>query len=370
MILLGDSGVGKTAIIKRYYDDKFEVNSELTYNAHYLEKEVIIDEENVCLELWDTAGQEDFRSLTKIFVKNSKIIVLVYDVTSLITYENLNYWYEFIQKEIGPSTILGVIGNKTDLIFEENYDEEISPAKGKEFANKIGAEFAQASAKESAKEIISLFTTLISKYLDVKQYDPDYKNTIRLITLNENLNNKSGCCLGKSQKTIIIKMVFLGNTGVGKTSIIKGIEGNNNIKNLTHTQTANIKKIYYNKHGQNITVELKDTNWEEYTKDNLENDVRNYKVFFLVFDIHKKNTLYSLKKILKFLYKNKKAYYLLGYNKDSIENKISDFDFENEAQNFATKYSCDYEYVTIDDIYKVKAIILDYIKNYLVNYSL
>ena len=90
LILLGDMGVGKSSIIQRFSDDIFDQNIELTYNSNYIEKEVTIRGQNIILELWDTAGQEQFRSITQIFVKNSRIIILVYDVCSKKSFESLN----------------------------------------------------------------------------------------------------------------------------------------------------------------------------------------------------------------------------------------------------------------------------------------
>ena len=263
LILLGDSGVGKSSILQRYYEDIFDSKIEVTNNAHFLEKEVTINEENVVLELWDTVGQEEYRSLTQIFVKNSKIVIFVYDVTSLKSFESLNFWYDHVKNDIGKSTVLGVVGSKTDLIFEDNYSEEVSPEKGKEFAMKIGANFSLVSAKESCKEIVSLFNELASKYLNIMDLDLSTNTTIRLETREKNTEKKKECCFGKSKKTILLKMIFLGCKGVGKTSIIKAIQGNNNVKFIPHTKASYTEKIYYNKHGQDITVELKELLQEE-----------------------------------------------------------------------------------------------------------
>lgn len=364
MILLGDSGVGKTAIIQRYYEDKFDANLKLTYNAHYLEKELEINGQKVTLELWDTAGQEEYHALTQIFVKNAKIILLVYNITSLKSFENLSYWYDFIKKEIGINTVLGLAGNKTDLIFEENYNEEVNAEKGRELAKKIGATFSLVSAKESLKEIMNLFTELISKYLDIRDFDPDNESTIRLESLSQN-SSKSGCCSGSKKKVFTLKMIFLGCKGVGKTSIIKGLKGNTDVKNLSHTKASNTEKINYNKHGQDIIVELKDTNWEQYYVDNLASDIKHYKVFFLVYDIYKKDTLYALKDLMKNLDKNKNKIYLLGYINESKANANNEFDFREEGEKMAKKYGCEYDSVSIEDIYKVKSIILENIRHYL-----
>ena len=367
LILLGDSGVGKSSILQRYYEDVFDSKIEVTNNAHFLEKEVTINEENVVLELWDTVGQEEYRSLTQIFVKNSKIVIFVYDVTSLKSFESLNFWYDYVKNDIGKSTVLGVVGSKTDLIFEDNYSEEVSPEKGKEFAMKIGANFSLVSAKESCKEIVSLFNELASKYLNIMDLDLSTNTTIRLETREKNTEKKKECCLGKSKKTILLKIIFLGCKGVGKTSIIKAIQGNNNVKFIPHTKASYTEKIHYNKHGQEITVELKDTNWEVYCNGNLELEINNYNVIFLVFNLNKKETFDPLKDLLKKIDTSKHRIYLLAYNKESFGggvSNISEVDYGKELQKFILDYNLEYEYITIDDIYKLKAIILDNIRYY------
>ena len=210
LIILGDSGVGKSSIIQRYYSDSFNENLQITLKANFLEKEIIINNQKINLELWDTAGQEKYRSLTQIFVKNSKIIIFAYSVTSLKSFESLNFWYEFVQKEIRQNTILGLAGNKTDLIFENNYEEEVSEEKGKEFADKIGASFALVSAKESSKEIISLINELILNYLYNRESNSiDLNTTIRLDLNNEDLQ-KENCCFGNNKKLLSLKVIFLG----------------------------------------------------------------------------------------------------------------------------------------------------------------
>jgi small GTP-binding protein len=198
VVLLGDAGVGKTAIIRRYYEGKFSEILESTYNASFIEKTVQIEKKKLVLELWDTVGQEAYRSLTKIFTKNSKIIILVYDVTSMETFNSLNYWYDYISKEAEGNVILGVAGNKTDLILEEGHKEEVSQEEGKNFAEKINASFALISAKESDQEIKKLFNELISRYLGVKNFNLQSKDTIKINNnSNNDENNKSKCCSSK-----------------------------------------------------------------------------------------------------------------------------------------------------------------------------
>ena len=198
LILLGETGVGKTAIIQRYNENIFNNDINSTSNIGFIKKEVTINDQKVILELWDTVGQEQFRSVTQMFIKKSQIIVLVYEVTKIKTFESLDYWYDFIKNEFDEKVVLGLAGNKTDLIFEDGFDEEVFPEKGGLYSEKIGAHFSLVSAKESGKEINDLINELISKYLLL--YGTDLASSYSNIKLDENTNkqnNKNGCCGGK-----------------------------------------------------------------------------------------------------------------------------------------------------------------------------
>ena len=369
LILLGDSGVGKTAILRRYYEDKFSPFLNATTSANFLEKDLNINDQKIILELWDTAGQEEYRSLTKVFVKNAKIIILVYNVTCLESFNSLNLWYDFIKKEIGNEFVLGLAGNKTDLIFENDFDEEVSPEKGKEFAQKIGASFSLISAKESSNEIKALFNELLMKYLNNKEDITSLSSTIKLSEHssvdNDIMIRKNECCLGKNKKSLNLNMVFIGCNGVGKTSIIKTLKGNNDIHNLPHTKKNYNENIQYTKHGTNITVFLKDTNGNDYTEIDLENDIKTNKIFFFVFDINKIRTLYEMEKYLKKIDINKNKVYLLAYNNTSKGEYRSESECLGDIESFAKKYECEYEFISIEDIYKLKALIIDIIGKYL-----
>jgi small GTP-binding protein len=367
LILLGDVGVGKSSIIQRYNENKFKEGSSSTLNSYFIEKEVKIQEEDIILELWDTAGQEQFRSITKIFVKNSKVILLVYDVTSRKSFESVTYWHDYIIKELGPNIILGLAANKIDLIAEDDYEGNINPEEGIEYASKIGATFAQVSAKESSKEIVNLINKLLIRYLESKDNNPSILNsTIKLDdrTNVTEVDKSNECCSGKKKNTIKLKTIFLGDDGVGKTAIIKAIKGKENFSNLAHTKKEYIEDIYYKKMGRRINVELKEINVNEFENHNSDINNEEYKLIFLVFDINRKETLFDLNNfVIKLGLKNK--IYLLGYNKQINGDQNTEFNYDEEAELFAKKYGCEYEYITIEDIYKIKAIIIDNIGKYL-----
>ena len=366
LILLGDSFVGKSSIIQRYCENTFDENEESTISSYFTEKDVKIKGQNIIVELWDTAGQEQFRSISKIFVKNSKIILLVYDVTSKKSFESLNYWYDFITKELGSNFILGLIGNKTDLIFDNNYDDGVSPKQGEEYASKIGATFILISAKKSGTQIEELINELLSKYLDSKENDIVTASTIKLDerSFSKEINKKKNCCAGKEDSPREIEAIFLGCNGVGKTTIIKALKGRKDIYDLAHTKKEYKEYLTYSKKDQFTTVKLREISADEFNNHYSESHNRRYKFFFLVFDYSRKDTLLNLKNFIKKIDKDNKIY-LLGYNSDISDNKIGEYFFDDEAAKFAKKYGIEYEYITLEDIYKVKAIIIENVKLYL-----
>ena len=147
IILLGDSAVGKTSIIGRYINNTFKENYSCTIQAEKKMK-IINEDENTSLRLniWDTMGQEKYRSLTKNFIEGSNIVIFVYDITREDTNLELEYWVNLTREILNDKEVIfGVAGNKNDLLnnIKFNYEE------GLEFAEKINASFSETSAKEN-----------------------------------------------------------------------------------------------------------------------------------------------------------------------------------------------------------------------------
>ena len=135
--MIGDAGVGKTSIVARYIENDFNPESKSTIGANYSKSELIFNNHKVILDIWDTAGQEKFRSMGRHFYKNSNIIVMVYDVTKIDTFEDIkNYWYDDVKENGEKYKVLGLVGNKIDLYDVEGVDE-IDEKIIKEFTDKI-----------------------------------------------------------------------------------------------------------------------------------------------------------------------------------------------------------------------------------------
>ena len=180
VVLVGDTGVGKTSIIDRYVKNEFYDEVESTISSTYSYKIIDYKEYNksISFDIWDTAGQEVYRSLAQNFFLNASIGILVYDIKRKKSFESIQkYWYEELKNKGDENIIFGIAGNKCDLFQEEGVPEE----KVKEFANEIGAVFELTSCKESIG-IDELFEKLGKKYLE--------KNNL-IDNVNEN-NKKAG----------------------------------------------------------------------------------------------------------------------------------------------------------------------------------
>ena len=189
VVLLGDSGVGKTCIISRYISGTFDENSATTNGASYCSKNVNYEKlgKNLLLDIWDTAGQEKYKALTKFFYKDAAVCILVYDITRKETFDNLkNFWYSQLKENSGSNVVLGVAGNKCDL-YES---EEVKESEARQFAEEIGAIFELTSAQNNTG-INELFFEVGNKYLDPNfkpskdEDNPDNKDDKKKIVLKK-----------------------------------------------------------------------------------------------------------------------------------------------------------------------------------------
>ena len=142
LILLGDENVGKTSIINRFKKDEYTGDYEPTLGLDFQTKTILIDNINVKLLLYDTAGQEKFRSLIPLYIKEAKIIFLIYDITNYDSFLNIEKWQSTLKDLNKGDEIFFMIGNKIDLDDERKVKEE----EAKFFADSHGYFFAEVSA--------------------------------------------------------------------------------------------------------------------------------------------------------------------------------------------------------------------------------
>ena len=168
VVLLGETGVGKTSIISQFTTHTFDPHRETSLSAQFISKTVYFQDigQSIKFDIWDTVGQEKYRSLAKIFYKDAKVIIFVYDITRPETFEGLkNYWYDETKNNTDGEPILAVVANKIDLYT----NSKVSNNDGKAFADQIGAIFQTTSAL-SDSGISTLFDNVGKKYL-IPGYD-------------------------------------------------------------------------------------------------------------------------------------------------------------------------------------------------------
>ena len=188
VILLGDSSVGKTCVLLRYCDKTFQEAHLSTIGLDYRLKTMTLENgKNIKLQIWDTAGQDRFRAITKNYYKGANGIILIYDVTNLQTYENVKNWINQIREEANPNVVIYLAGNKVDV------NEELRVVKteeGQKIADEYNLTFYETSAK-SGININEIFEDLVKKVDEIysKLEVPKKQIKNKLYT-----GKKKGCC--------------------------------------------------------------------------------------------------------------------------------------------------------------------------------
>ena len=376
MILLGESGVGKTSIIKRVMDEDFNENESCSLTMTYSLKEIVKNHKNIKLNIWDTIGQEQYRSIAKLFLNDTKIVILVYSIIVEKTFKELEFWYNLCIENLGPNIVFGVIGNKVDLFLEQ----KVSENEGKEFADKHNALFGLFSAKDIGyKEQINMFVNeLVKRYLEKE--DPTFRdneednNKIKLNPENHNnteVKGGNGCCSGGKKKTKqkkyesilknnngFITSVFLGDEGVGKTSLIKRIMGEEFDQNELHTDDIKENLYNYNNNSMKLKFKIFDINNDNKTSNKANNAMAISDIYFLVYNIKNKQSLDNIEnwieniKTSKKESKNKNKYQLviignkndkenesnLNENEEGIIKEAKNGEFIEEGKQLSKKY--------------------------------
>ncbi|XP_061770392.1 ras-related protein Rab-21 [Nerophis ophidion] len=166
VVLLGEGCVGKTSMVLRYCENKFNDKHITTLQASFLNKKLNITGKRVNLAIWDTAGQERFHALGPIYYRDSNGAVLVYDVTDEESFQKVKSWVKELRKMLGNDICLCIVGNKIDL----DKDRNVSTEDAESYATSVGAKHYQTSAKLN-QGIEELFLDLCKRMMEVAQAD-------------------------------------------------------------------------------------------------------------------------------------------------------------------------------------------------------
>lgn len=191
LLLIGDSGVGKSCLLLRFSEDSFTPSFITTIGIDFKIRTIEIDGKRIKLQIWDTAGQERFRTITTVYYRGAMGILLVYDVTDQKSFENIKTWFGNVEQHASEDVNKILIGNKCD------WDEKrvVSKEQGQALADSLGLQFVEASAKSNINvedAFLSLARQIMKRMLDSSPQETQGQAGVNLN--NSATSIKSKCC--------------------------------------------------------------------------------------------------------------------------------------------------------------------------------
>ena len=184
ILLLGDTSVGKTCFFMQYIDNTFHEVHISTVGLDNKVKDVQLDDKVYKVQIWDTAGQDRFRSITKNYFKGAHGIVLLYDITNKVSFENVRNWLKQIKEEVDDNVCIILVGNKIDL--EDK--RQVTKEEGENMAEEYGLMHFECSAK-TGENIHESFNELLKKTVE------NFSKVVDNIQLRKSKKkNKKNCC--------------------------------------------------------------------------------------------------------------------------------------------------------------------------------
>tara|TARA_B100001063_G_scaffold243020_1_gene272800 strand:- start:1255 stop:1839 length:585 start_codon:yes stop_codon:yes gene_type:complete len=183
IVLVGDTGVGKSSIATQFANNEFSDFQESTIGAAFFTKSIEIDGTSYKIDVWDTAGQERYHSLTPMYYRGAKIALIVFDITNLLSYEKMKQWSSEIKNSVN-NIVITIVGNKIDL----EHRRKVSKEDAIEYCMQEGFEYYETSAK-TAENIELIFEK------SIKNIEPEENlETVETLNVHKQIVSRKRCC--------------------------------------------------------------------------------------------------------------------------------------------------------------------------------
>ncbi|MBN3324294.1 RB11A protein, partial [Atractosteus spatula] len=201
VVLIGDSGVGKSNLLSRFTRNEFSLESKSTIGVEFATRSIQVEGKTVKAQIWDTAGQERYRAITSAYYRGAVGALLVYDIAKHLTYENAERWLKELQDHADSNIVIMLVGNKSDL----RHLRAVPTDEARAFAEKHGLSFLETSALDSSNVELAFQTILTEIYRIVSQRqmsgrsDSDFSpsaNVVPITVQPTQHSAKQSCCQG------------------------------------------------------------------------------------------------------------------------------------------------------------------------------
>ena len=202
-IMIGDASVGKSNLLLRFVYNTFQNEYQITIGVEFGEKNIVYNDKTYQIQIWDTAGQEQFRSITRAYYKNSICALVVYDISRRDSFDNVKQWIDDCKNYMPNNVVVVLVGNKCDL----DDKREVTKDEGQEIADSYGLLFYETSAKtgDNVNEVFNASLQEIARRIESNFYNLEdetcgikvSRNRINKVIKKEDMKKqkeKSGCC--------------------------------------------------------------------------------------------------------------------------------------------------------------------------------
>ena len=200
VVLIGDSGVGKSNLLSRFTRNEFSLESKSTIGVEFATRSIEVDDKTIKAQIWDTAGQERYRAITSAYYRGAVGALLVYDIAKHLTYENVERWLKELRDHADANIVIMLVGNKSDL----RHLRAVTTEEAKAFSERNSLSFIETSALDSTN-VETAFTNILTEIHHIvsqRQLENEEKEEVPggssiVIDKTEDMsgNNKSGCAV-------------------------------------------------------------------------------------------------------------------------------------------------------------------------------